>query len=244
MEKEILSHKHLLYSLTASQNVQTLYAIHSGIQSRVANIPGIQPVFATFGTNLSTLDNFFKQNQKMFETEEVLKKDEERDFTVRAIGAKVRYHYDYARTEEERDVARRLLYIVDTYKDAVQKDYESETAYLRSMVNELQQWPDLLNRFSLGDMVEQLQQENDAFEALYNTRTQSLHDKRAKGNLQKYRTNANKSFDDVCHVAIGMLLMPIGKDEQMTLETLIDIINGQLEQAVIIYHRQAGVVAS
>jgi hypothetical protein len=243
MEKEILTYKRVLQRLTVSQNVQILHAIHEAVLPYAANVPGIQPAFEIFGAEFSTLDDFFKRNPNAFETEEIAKKDAARDFTARALIAKVQYHYDFALTGEERNEVRRLVYVVKKYRDAAKKEYESETAYLRSLVNELQQTPDLLDRFGITGMAARLKLENEEFEALYNARTQTVHDNQAKGNATKYRSVVNKAFDNLCKVVTGMLLMPLSDGEKNTVESIIDIINGQIRQATVIHNRHAGVVA-
>ncbi|MDR1594386.1 MAG: DUF6261 family protein [Prevotellaceae bacterium] len=243
MNKEILTYKRVLHNLTVSQNVQVLRAVNEGIRPHTAMLPGIQPVFETFGVELSSLDNFLKKNAKAFETEEIVILDDKRDFTVRAVIAKVQYHYDFALTDKEREEARRLLYVVEKYRDVAKKEYESETALLRSLANELQQTPDLLDRFGITDLVAKLKQENEEFEALYNVRAQNVHDKQLKGNTAKYRTAANKTFDNLCKVVTGLTLMPLSEEEKTAVENIIDLINGQIQQATLVYNRHAGVVA-
>jgi hypothetical protein len=242
MNKEILTYKRILQRLTVSQNVQVLHAVYNDVQPYVTKVQSIEPVIETLGSELSIMDDFLKKNHKAFETEEIVKKDAARDFTVRAIIAKVQYHYDFAFAAEEKEAARRLVYIVAKYKDAAKKEYESETAYLRSLVNELQQTPDLLDRFDITCLVTKLKQENEEFETLYNTRAQTIHDSRTKGNATKYRTSVNTAFDNLCKVVNGLLLMPVTADEKTATENIIDIINAHIRQATTIYNRHAGIL--
>jgi hypothetical protein len=243
MDKEILTYKRVLHNLTVSQNVQVLRAVNEGIRPYVAMVFGIRPVYETFDVETSGFDDFFKKNTKAFETEEIVVLDDKRDFSVRAVIAKVQYCYDFALTDEEREEARRLLYVVEKYKDVAKKEYESETALLRSLVNELQQTPDLLARFGITDLVANLKRENEEFEALYNVRAQNVHDKQLKGNTRKYRMAANKAFDNLCKVVTGLTFMPLSEEEKTAVESIIDIINGQIQQATVVYNRHAGVVA-
>jgi predicted RND superfamily exporter protein len=244
MSKEILTYKRVLTLLNVSQNVQTLYAIYKDIQPYVFKAPSIQPVFETFGTELLVLDDYIKKTFKLYETEELVKLDAKRDFTVRSVIAKVQYHYDYAQTDEEKENAHRLVYVVEKYKDVAQKEYESETTLLRRLINELQQTPDLLNIFSLTGLIVKLKQENDEFETLYNARAQIAHDKQSKGNATKYRTIVNKAFDNLCKVVTGLSLMPLNEEEKTAVEKIIDVINGQIQQATMVYNRHAGVIAA
>jgi hypothetical protein len=55
---------------------------------------------------------------------------------------------------------------------------------------------------------ERLKQENESFEALYNIRAQTVHNKQMKGNATKYRSAANGAFDNLCKVATGVSLIP------------------------------------
>jgi hypothetical protein len=237
MNKEIFTYKRVLHNLTVSQNVQILRAIDEETRPYINKVSGIRPVYEVFDTEFSNFDNFFKKNAKAFETEEIVKLDDKRDFTVRSIINKIQYHYDFAQNDAEKEDARRLAYVAEKYKDVAKKEYEAETALLRSLVNELQQTPDLLNHFGITDLVARLKQENEEFETLYNVRAQNLHDKQLKGNTAKFRTAANKAFDNLCKVVTGLSLMPISRCEKNAVESIIDIINSQIQQATIVYNR-------
>jgi hypothetical protein len=241
MNKYILIYKRILHNLTVSQNVQVLHAINEGIRPHIAKVLGIQPVYETFDLESSNLDDFFKKNAKALETEEIVYLDDKRDFTVRSTVNKIQYHYDFAQDDAEREDARKLLYVTEKYGDVARKEYESETASLRSLVNELQQTPDLLDRFGIANLVARLKQENEEFETLYNIRAQKVHDKQLKGNTTKHRATANKAFDNLCKVVTGLTLMPLNEDEKAAVENIIDVINGQIQQATVIYNRHAGV---
>jgi hypothetical protein len=230
--------------MTVSQNVQILRAIDEETRPYTIKVLGIQPVYEAFDTEFLNLDEFFKKNAKAFETEEIVKLDDKRDFTVRSVINKIQYHYNFAQNDAEKENARRLVYVAEKYRDVAKKEYEAETALVRSLVNELQQTPDLLSRFGITDLVAQLKRENEEFEALYNVRAQNLHDKQLKGNTAKYRTAANKAFDNLCKVVTGLSFMPLSEEEKNAVESIIDIINSQIQQATIVYNRHAGVLAA
>ncbi|MDR0725216.1 MAG: DUF6261 family protein [Prevotellaceae bacterium] len=242
MNKEILTYKRVLHHLTVAQNVQILYSINEGIRLHAAKAPGIRLVYETFDVEIANFDDFFKKNTKAFETENIVILDNKRDFTVRSVINKIQYHYDFARNDAEKEDAHCLVYVVKKYKGVTKKEYEAKTSLLRSLVNELQQTPDLLDRFDITNSVADLKQENEEFEALYNVRTQNLHDKRLKGNTTKYRTSANKAFDNLCKVVTGLTLMPLSEEEKTAVENIIDIINSQIRQAMLVYSHRAGVV--
>jgi hypothetical protein len=244
MEKKILVYKRVLHHLTISQNLQMLYAIHKDVDTLIVEVPWLRPVFDAFGVELYNLDSLFKQNPKVFETEDIVQKDAERDFTVRSVIAKVQYHYDFAMNDNEKDATRHLMHVVEKYKGAATKDYETETAYLRNMVKELQQTPDLLDYFGIANLVAKLKQENEDFETLYNARAQILHDKQLKGSATKCRASVNKAFDNLCEAITGLLFIPINHEEKTAVNNIIDIINAQIQQATVIYNRHAGVAAS
>lgn len=240
----ILIYKGVLSRLTTSLNVQVLHAIYTEIKPFIEKLSVLAQIFETFGKELATLDNFLKKATKAFETKELVAKDAKRDFTVRAIIAKAQYCYTYAMTEEEKEDARKLVYITDKYKGVDKKSYEAETTDLRNLIKELNQVPHLLERFQLTGLVTQLQQENNDFEVLYNSRTQIVHEKLLTGTAKQYRNSANKAFDNLCKTITGISFIPLTDEEKITLENLIDTINAQIQQATIIYNRHLGVLAA
>jgi hypothetical protein len=147
-------------------------------------------------------------------------------------------------TEEEKKEVRKLIYIIEKYKGIDKKNYEAETADLRSLIRELSQEAQLLDLFNLTDLVAKLKQENDDFEVLYNARAQVVHENQLIGTTKEYRASANKAFDNLCKAITGMSLMPLTDEEKVTLESLIDTINAQIQQVTVIYNRHLGVIAA
>ena len=244
MRKEILKYKRVLYNLPVAQNVETLFSIHADVKPQIVNVPQLQMVFGNFEREQLAFDGFYKQRSKAFETEDIVQKDARRDFTLRAVIAKVDYCYDFALSDEEREEARRLLYIVEKYRKVVQIEYQAETASIRSMVSELEQVPELLATFGLTALTARLKQENEDFETLYNSRAQTVYDKHQKGNTTKYRSSANGTFDDFCAVLQSIQLTPLSESERAAVESIIDIVNGHIRQATIVYNRHVGIVSA
>ncbi|MDR2563978.1 MAG: DUF6261 family protein [Prevotellaceae bacterium] len=244
MKKKILNYKQTLFRIPVAQNVQTLFAVYTDAKPLAITVPQLQFVFGGFESELLALDAYFKQSNKAFETAEIVRLDACRDFTARAVIAKVDYAYDFALSDEEREEARRLLYVVEKYRKVEQMEYEAETANLRSMTTELQQLPELLNTFGLTNLIVRLKQENENFEARYNSRAQTVNDKRQQGNALKYRTAANRAFDSFADVLESLRLMPISVEQLATVEQIIDIVNGHIRQATIVYNRHIGVVSA
>ena len=244
MNKGILNYKRIFFRVSVSQNVETLFSIHTDVKSKAVNVPQLQIVFGGFERDLLAFDGYYKQNRKAFETEEVVQKDARRDFTLRAIIAKVDYNYDFAMSDGEREEARQLLYIAEKYRNAAKLEYQAETASIRSLVNELEQAPALLNKFGLTELTARLKQENEDFETLYNSRAHTVYDKSQKGNAAKYRKAANEAFDNFCKALQGILLIPLSEAERATVESIIDIVNGHIRQATIVYNRHVGIVSA
>ena len=244
MIKEILNHKRILQRLPIAQNVETLFSIHADVKPQVVNVPQLQMVFGNFEREQLAFDGFYKQRSKAFETEDIVQKDARRDFTVRALIAKVDYSYDFAMSDDEREEARRLLFIVEKHRNVAKMEYQAETAGIRSMVSELEQVAELLGKFGLTALTVRLKQENEDFETLYNSRAQTVYDKHQKGNTTKYRTSANGAFDDFCTVLQSIQLTPVSESERSAVESIIDIVNGHIRQATIVYNRHVGIVSA
>jgi hypothetical protein len=244
MKKKILNYGRILFRISVAQNVQTLFAVYTDTKPLAANVPQLQLVFGSFENELLAFDGFFKQSNKAFETPEIVRLDARRDFTARAVIAKVDYSYDFALSDDEREEARRLLYVVEKYRKVAQMEYEAETANLRSLTAELQQMPALLNSFGLTGLTARLKQENEDFETLYNARAQAVNDKRQQGNALKYRTAANRAFDSFARVLQSVLLMPASAEELAAAEQIIDIVNGHIRQATTVYNRHIGIVSA
>ncbi|GHT43658.1 hypothetical protein FACS189438_1300 [Bacteroidia bacterium] len=236
-----LPHKTLLYRISNAQNVQFLADILKNAGVHIDNIPGLVIVAQVLIGRYNLLEEFFKQNSAMFETEVVVHVDTNRDFLTRSIAAKVKYFYTYALTPEDKEDARRLDFIFDTYKKAEKKDYKAETTYIRRLVANLREWPALLSKFGLTELVDKLEIENNDFENSYDERSQAQQLIHLKGDMKNLRTGANKAFADLCDVVTGLRLTPLAADVKAELESLILVINRHIKEYTTIYHRHAGI---
>jgi hypothetical protein len=170
-------------------------------------------------------------------------KDDQRDATTLQLISRIDYHAKFPQNDEEREVAGVLRFIADGYRDAPRKNYQAETSYLRNMVAELRTNEAALNLFELTSLVNRLDRENTEFETLHNARTNAKEARRESGTLRKLSDTANKSFDVLCQITNGMLLMPLDDATKSALEQIASLLNAQINQYAVNYRRHAGVVS-
>jgi hypothetical protein len=244
MNTKIDGFKSLLTRITVAQNVQFHKEAAAGIAPFAAKINGIAPAFGTYQTDANKLDNEFNTQTKFIETDELVARDKKRDSTTAQLISRVDYHSKFPENDAEKAAAHTLKFITETYKDAPRKNYQAETSYLRSMVEDLKKQAAGLTLLGLTPLVNRLETENNDFETLYLVRTDAKGVKRERGTLTELATKANHSFDVICQIINGVSLMSLDADTKTALDEIIRFINGQIHQYTVVYSRHAGVVAS
>jgi hypothetical protein len=243
MGLKIDGYKSLLARIAIAQNVQ----FHKEAATRIApfatKINGIAIAFDTYQKDTNKLDDEFNTQAKSIETNELVLLDNKRDNTTVQIISRIDYHAKSPENNEEADAARKLKFVTDVYRDAPRKNYQAETSYLRSMIDDLNQHADALRLFGLTPLVSRLERENNDFEALYLTRTDSKETKRGRGTLTELAAKANTSFDIVCQIVNGLSLMSLDSETKAAIDEIIGFVNGQIHQYTVVYRRHAGVVA-
>ncbi|MDR2653504.1 MAG: DUF6261 family protein [Prevotellaceae bacterium] len=236
-------YKSVLTHITIAQNVQFHRDATRQIESLASQVSGILPTFETYKSDAVALDAEFDRKSKSIETDELALKDDQRDATTVQLINRIEYHSKYPQNDEEKEAANVLQFIANAYKDAPRKNYQAETSYLRNMVAELRKNEAALELFGLTPLVNQLDRENTEFETLHNTRANALEAKRESGTLTNLTQKANKSFDVLCQITNGMLLMPLDDTTKSALEQIASLLNAQIYQYGVNYRRHAGVVA-
>jgi hypothetical protein len=244
MSTKIEGYKALLTRITVAQNVE----FHKGTETQVAviapRISGIEIAFNEYKEDTFSLDAAFNKKNKSIETNELATKDERRDGTTLLLLGSIDYHFRFPENDAEADTARILKFVADTYKDAPHKDYVAETSYLRNLVTDLRKHQPYLAQFGLTLLVDRLEKENNEFETLHLTRANAVEAKREIGTLTDISAKTNKSFDVFCRIVNGLSLMPLEAATKADLDEIIRIINAQIHQYSVIYHRHAGVISS
>jgi hypothetical protein len=244
MSTEIDGYKSLLTRITVAQNVQFHKEAAAGIAPFVPKINGIAPAFGSYQADTDKLDDEFDTQTKFIETDELVAKDSKRDGTTVQLVSRVDYHSKFPENDKEKEAAHTLKFITDTYKDAPRKNYQSETSYLRNMVEDLNKQAAGLALFGLTPLVNRLETENNDFETLYLARTGAKGTKRERGTLTELAGKANRSFDVICQIVNGLSLMSLDADTKAALDEIIRFINSQIHQYTVVYNRHAGVIAS
>jgi hypothetical protein len=237
MNTKIDGYKSLLTHITVAQNVQFHRDATKQIDSLASQIAGIVPAFETYKSDANALDAEFDRKSKFVETEELALKDDYRDATTVQIINRIDYHFKYPQNDGEKEAANVLQFISDGYREAPRKNYQAETSYLRNMVAELRKNEAALTLFGLTPLVDRLDKENTEFETLHNARANAKEARRESGTLRKLSDKANRSFDVLCQIVNGMLLMPFDDATKSALEQIASLLNAQINQYAVNYRR-------
>jgi hypothetical protein len=244
MSAKIDGYKSLLTHIAVAQDVQFHRDATGQIDPLVPQVSGLAPAFEIYKSDASALDLEFDKKSKSIETDELTIKDDRRDAINMQIISRIDYNFKFPQNEMEKEAARILKFIADSYKDAPRKNYQAETSYLRNMVVELRKNGNSLELLGLTPLVNNLDKENTEFETLHNARANAQEAKRERGTLTKLAGKTNSSFDVLCQITNGMLLMSLDDATKSALEQIAGILNAQIHQYTVIYHRHASTVAS
>ena len=238
----INEYKSLLSQITNAQNVQFHRDVTEQIFPLASRIDGINPAFQIYNSDFNTFSAEFDRKAKSIETDELVKKDSSRDATIVQLINNIDYYYKFPQNETEKEYARVLEFIVDNYRNVPNQNYQAETSYLYNIIKDLRKNDIALEHFGLMPLVNRLDRENREFEALYHTRANMLELKRERGTLTQLAEKTNASFDVLCQIINGMLLMPFDDTIKSILEQITTILNAQINQYKITYHRHIGIV--
>jgi hypothetical protein len=243
MSTKIDGYKTLLMHIAVAQNVQFHRDATGQIAPIVPQVNGIVPAFETYNSDAVALDAEFDRKSKSIETDELTLKDDVRDSITVHLIERIDFHFRWPQNDKEKETARKLKFIADAYKDVPHKSYQAETSYLRNMIAELRANEAGLALFGLTSLVNRLDRENTEFETLYNTRTNAKELRRERGPLTMLASKTNKSFDVLCQIINGMLLMPLDDATKSALEQITSLLNAQINQYAVNYKRHIGVAA-
>ena len=228
--------------LAKAQNAQFHYEMVSLLSPLVENISALSIVWPAYIVEANHLEALVAQSRKMFNTKYIAEKDSSRDFVTRAIMHRITDLYMYPLSDDEKEEGAKLFFIVNEFKGAVRKEYQSEIAYIRAFIAGLRKFPELLDKYKLTPIVDKLEVENNEFEDLYNERSMEYAEQQIDGDIKPIRRSSNKAFSNVCKVIEGLILTPIADDLYKELEHIIMIMNGYIDEYTVKYHRHAGVV--
>jgi hypothetical protein len=240
MNTKIDEYKSLLAHITIAQNVQFHRDTTGQIAPLVPQVNGIVNAFETYNSDAIALDAEFDRKSKSIETDVLILKDDVRDSITVQLIDRIDFYFKLPQNNEEKDTSRVLKFIVDSYRDAPRKSYQSETSYLRSMIAELRTNEASLELFELTSLVNRLDRENTEFETLYNARTNAKELRRERGPLTTLAAKTNSSFDVLCQIINGMLLMPLDNAAKSALGQIASLLNAQINQYAVNYKRHAG----
>ena len=130
----------------------------------------IEALFAVFVTLYIDADNALEIIRKSATTEQLAEADRSRDIVFRGFSDAVKSassHFDPAK----REAARRLQIVIDHYGNVARQSYDTETASIYNFVQEMNGTHAAeVATLGLEDWIRQLDADNQAFDALNQTR--------------------------------------------------------------------------
>ena len=244
MAHEIHPHATLLERrLTIAQSIQCLFYILETAGTDMESIPQLLLSLEDLRRDAAALDLAYRHSTKMFETHGIAAKDNTRDYLLRTLTSRIASLLNYPQSDAEGEEARRLSFILETYKSADKAEFAAETASVRSLVRDMKQYGPLLTKYGLTGIVDSLEAANEEFSTLYNERNQTRLDIKDMGDLQILRKAAVQSFDNVCKIITGLMLIVTDDASKAALARIVNVININIDQFTVIYNRHAGIVA-
>jgi hypothetical protein len=243
MKPDILPFRDLLSNrLAKAQNAQFHHDMITVLSPLVNNIDSLSIVWPAYVGEAERFGSLFRHSRKMYDTSFIEKKDSSRDFFARGIMARITSLHSYPMSDEEKEDAGKLFFIANDFRGAARKEYQSEIYYIKSFVARLRNYPELLGKYGLTSIVDKLENENVAFEELYNERSMEYIEQPGEADIRAMRRAANHAFSNVCKVIEGMMLTPVDADLYKQFENMIAIMNVYIDEYTVKYHRHAGVV--
>ncbi|MDR2824712.1 MAG: DUF6261 family protein [Prevotellaceae bacterium] len=130
----------------------------------------IDALFTEFLTLYANADEALEIIRKSASTEQLAEADSARDMVFRGFAEAVKSglsHFD----PEKREAARKLKIVFDHYGNIARKSYDEETAVIYNFIQEMTGICAAdITKLGLGDWVNQLDIDNQAFDAILNVR--------------------------------------------------------------------------
>jgi hypothetical protein len=236
----------VIHRLTYGELFEFCLAIIETIAALIARAPRLQSRYDTYKAVFDIYDNGFKKALSAPETEEIRNLDVQRRGIFILISDAVRKNAHYSPIPEVKAAAKALLPIFDNYSGAPDREYEEETGAIVNMLQELAKPENAahIQRLGQAENVAALEQVNDDFQALYQTRLKNRYDFKQDGTTRQRADNLIGELDKFGRAVDGLLLSASAPDEIAALTEIAANINAIMEQYTIIVHRRLGIKAS
>jgi hypothetical protein len=129
----------------------------------------IDALFSAFVLLYADADEALEIISKSATTEQLAEADNKRDTVFRGFADAVKSALNHFNADK-RDAAKRIQVILDHYGNVVRKLYDEETASIYNMLQDLQAKAADIELLGLADWLEQLNADNQAFDALMKSR--------------------------------------------------------------------------
>lgn len=237
----IQNYLYMLSRLKNANNMQFHLSQRERLAALVEGIPLLEAPWRKYMAAVLKLDNSYKWYATAPETKELEKLKVKRDGDVSWMEHLVKDLYRFGIDKETKDSAERISYILKNYKGIQRAGYEAATALINNLIEDLEkaEYAADVSRLGLAIIITDLKQQNDSFQALYETRFDARYAHSQEGNTKECRGFADTAFNELCVVITALHIALTDPDEREQTEKIIDTINAEIEQFYINYHRHS-----
>jgi hypothetical protein len=175
------------------------------------------------------------------ETTEIQALDEIRDNSYKILKESIKVA-SLNKNPEIQKSGIELKYIIDNYKKSNRKPYIENTAFISNMIQDLRKPPykDCIELLNLTEAVENLSNDNNAFNEKYHERATEKYTKLKQGTMVDIRRKVDKAYNVLTNSINTVYLMDETQGYRELLAPIIDKINSYIEQYKLVYSRRLG----
>lgn len=239
--KEIQSFKKKLSRLRNAEHVEFQLTILAYATEEVKAIDSLAGLWKKYITAYRAEDRLFKKPHRMQGTDEIVLLNKKRNSLFYALKYAVEAAVHNVDDDAARTAGRALLEVVNNFKKAPRLPYIENSAYISRMVMdmELPENKAHLATLSLGNVLANLNEANEAFRLAYDNRGEWLYTVNRNGNMQAVRQRVDDAFDALSR-GITLLyqtavLTSADASLQARLSDLIDTFNIAIASARRVY---------
>jgi hypothetical protein len=200
-------------NLRNNEHFEMVTSFDALIQKFTAEQLGIQDLYPVFKAYFQEEDSRIRIERGSAKSEEIRKKDKDRDQTWNSISKAVEAAL-ICPIEAQVDSAIVLRRVIDLYGDKRKADYPAETASLSSLVTDLLSDTNVvhLNALHITEWVQALRDENNEFRDIFTNRNAELSN-RLSGDVHIARDKVEPALEEITDRINASIVMNLAKAE-------------------------------